>query len=202
MKVVLEILFQDQRVEVVGLLDRRADRTGQTVLNVPVIGGDERLEELRAGGVTGFFLGVGHVGTAAPRRALYRRGLAAGLEPVSAIHPSAVISTSAVLGRCSTVMALAAVNAGAELAECVIVNTGAVIEHDCRIAAHAHVATGARLAGGVELGEGALIGAGAVVRQGIRIGPDALVGAGAVVVKDVPGGITVVGNPARPLARR
>jgi acetyltransferase-like isoleucine patch superfamily enzyme len=46
---------------------------------------------------------------------------------------------------------------------------------------------------------GASIGAGAVVLPGVRIGAGAMVGAGAVVTRDVPPGVTVVGNPARPV---
>jgi acetyltransferase-like isoleucine patch superfamily enzyme len=44
---------------------------------------------------------------------------------------------------------------------------------------------------------GASIGSGAVILGGITIGPGAMVGAGAVVTRDVPGGATVVGSPAR-----
>ena len=49
---------------------------------------------------------------------------------------------------------------------------------------------------------GASIGSGAVVLGGVRIGEGALVGAGAVVTRDVAGGQTVVGSPARELLRR
>ena len=45
----------------------------------------------------------------------------------------------------------------------------------------------------------ASIGAGAVILPGITIGRGAMVGAGAVVTKDVAPGVTVVGNPARPV---
>lgn len=44
--------------------------------------------------------------------------------------------------------------------------------------------------------DGASIGGGAVILPGVRIGAGATVGAGAVVTKDVPRGVTVVGNPA------
>ena len=47
----------------------------------------------------------------------------------------------------------------------------------------------------------ASIGSGATILCGVRIGKGAMVGAGAVVTKDVPAGATVVGNPARVVAR-
>lgn len=49
---------------------------------------------------------------------------------------------------------------------------------------------------------GASIGSGAVVLPGVEIGENAMIGAGAVVTRDVPAGGTVVGNPARVLARQ
>jgi UDP-2-acetamido-3-amino-2,3-dideoxy-glucuronate N-acetyltransferase len=44
---------------------------------------------------------------------------------------------------------------------------------------------------------GASIGSGATILCGIVIGEQAIIGAGSVVTKDVPGGATVAGNPAR-----
>ena len=48
---------------------------------------------------------------------------------------------------------------------------------------------------------GASIGSGATILCGVTIGENAMVGAGAVVTRDVPGGTTVVGNPARTLRK-
>ena len=49
----------------------------------------------------------------------------------------------------------------------------------------------------VELGDDVEIGANATILPGLTVGEGAMVGAGAVVTKDVPPGVTVVGNPAR-----
>jgi len=73
------------------------------------------------------------------------------------------------------------------------------VEHDSFLEAHVHIAPGAILGGEVHIGQGAHIGMSATVRQGIAVGEGAVIGAGAVVVNDVADGVTVVGNPARPI---
>lgn len=50
---------------------------------------------------------------------------------------------------------------------------------------------------GILIKKGASIGANATILPGITVGENAIVGAGSVVVKDVPAGVTVVGNPAK-----
>lgn len=78
----------------------------------------------------------------------------------------------------------------------------AIVSHGCILGDYVTVAPGAILCGDVKVGAGTLIGAGAVVlHTGITIGDNAIVGAGAVVLEDVPSNVTVVGNPARAVAR-
>jgi acetyltransferase-like isoleucine patch superfamily enzyme len=49
---------------------------------------------------------------------------------------------------------------------------------------------------------GASIGSGATILARVTVGENAMVGAGSVVVRDVPADTTVVGNPARAIARQ
>ncbi|MGE0554282.1 MAG: acetyltransferase [Gemmatimonadales bacterium] len=116
-----------------------------------------------------------------------------------AIHPSAVLHSSEPLGLGTVVCAGTVIQPGASIGRAVIVNTGAIVEHDCVLGDGSHLSSGAVLTGGVRVGKRTLVGAGSVVLPGISIGDDAIVGAGAVVHRDVPDGVSVVGNPARPL---
>jgi sugar O-acyltransferase (sialic acid O-acetyltransferase NeuD family) len=185
-------------LDVVGVLDARADQLGPEVLGVPVLGGDDRLERATEEGATHYLLGVGHLGDASIRRRLVAAAQAAGLQPAVAVHPTAYVSPSAKLAPGTVVLPHAVVHTQARLGEHVIVNTAAIVEHDAQLEAHVHIATAAALAGDVRVGPDTLIGARAVVRQGIRIGAGCVIGAGAVVVKDVADRATVTGNPARP----
>jgi sugar O-acyltransferase (sialic acid O-acetyltransferase NeuD family) len=201
-KVLIEILRAGTCYEVAGLLDPRPDSQGQTVLGVPMLGGDSELPRLIAAGIRHFFVGIGSVGDSSARKRLYEHGLALGMEAVSSIHPSAIISPSVRMGHGNMIMAGVVINACTILGNNIIVNTGAVVDHDCWLGDHVHVATGAKLSGTVRVGAGAHIGAGAVIRHNISIGEGTVVGAGAAVIKDVAVNEVVVGVPARPLRRR
>lgn len=49
----------------------------------------------------------------------------------------------------------------------------------------------------IHIGRNVWIGGGAILLPGVTVGDGAVVGAGSVVTRDVPGGKTVMGNPAR-----
>jgi sugar O-acyltransferase (sialic acid O-acetyltransferase NeuD family) len=168
--------------------DRTATSAG---LPWPVAGGLADLLDMAAG--TAFIVGIGDNSS---RLAHHHSLVQAGLEPVSVVHPWAVVSSRAAIGRGAIIVGGAVVNIGCRLGEAVIVNTGSVIDHDCVLDDGVHVSPGAILAGGVCIGAESWIGAGAVVREGITIGSRCRIGAGAVVVKPVADGHTVVGNPA------
>lgn len=113
------------------------------------------------------------------------------------VHPSAVVSPSAHLGEGTQVLALANVGPDVTVGEGCIINHRASVDHECQLCEGVHLAPGATLCGCVSVGAYAFIGAGAVVLPRLKIGANAVVGAGAVVTRDVPSGVTVVGNPAR-----
>lgn len=120
----------------------------------------------------------------------------------SLLDPTAVIASSAALGAGSYVNAGAVIGAGVRAGAGCSVNRRAALGHHCQLGDYVTIGPGAATGGGCRFGDGALLGVGAVVAPEVTIGPGAVVGAGAVVIRDVPGGATVVGNPARMLHDR
>lgn len=114
-----------------------------------------------------------------------------------AIHPSAIISPSAIIGEGTVIMAGVVINADTIIGKHCIVNTGATIDHDCVVNDYCHIAPGAHVCGGCHIGEGTWIGAGTSVIQCRKVGEKCMIGAGSVVIKDIPNGVKAYGNPCK-----
>jgi sugar O-acyltransferase (sialic acid O-acetyltransferase NeuD family) len=140
-------------------------------------------------------------GNGAFRRALSLRATGQGGALATIRHPSAIVSSTAEIGPGTFLAAHSFVGPQSQVGRFCIVNTAATIDHDNVLADGVNVSPGVHFAGNVHCGEDAFIGVGAAAVPGVRIGARATVGAGAVVIRDVPDGVTVVGNPARLLQR-
>lgn len=194
-KVVADILERQPEYRLAGFLDDNPGLWGEEIFGYKVLGGLDTLRDIDPAR----YLIVAAVGDNRGRRELVARLDAFGCRYARAIHPSAQIARDVSIGPGSMIVARAVINPSSRIGSHVIVNTGAIIEHDCTIGDFVHVSPASAMAGNVNIGEASHIGMGCSVLPGINIGADCIIGAGSVVNRDIEGGITAVGVPARPI---
>lgn len=141
------------------------------------------------------------IGNNSIRRQKQQLCIDAGVNITSFIHPRAIVSPFANIGRGVVVLAGAVVNAFAVVGDACIINSNSVVEHDVKLAIGVHICPGANVAGGVEIGFETWVGIGSNVKQLVKIGNKVTIGAGATVIRDVTDDLTIVGSPAKPLMR-
>lgn len=198
-KAVIELIRALEQYELVGVIDDGLAAGGQ-VMGLEILGGGERLAELRQRGIGQAANAVGGIGDISTRVGVFERLQAAGFSFPTLVHPTAFVEPSAELAQGVQVFPQAYVGSEARLGLDVIVNTAAVVSHDCVIDKHANLAPGTLLAGEVSVGEGTLIGMGVTVNLSVQIGAGARVGNSAVIKADVPAGAIVRAGAVWPAA--
>jgi sugar O-acyltransferase (sialic acid O-acetyltransferase NeuD family) len=112
-------------------------------------------------------------------------------------HPSAIVASSAEIGKGAAILAGSHVGPGSRVGEFCIINTGSSLDHDCTMHDFSSIAPGVFMGGLVKIGECSAIGVGASISDRISIGNHAVIGTGAVVVRNIADFVVAYGNPAR-----
>ena len=191
-------LFQRNNVVVYGMLDDDKNLHGKEFGEVTVLGetDDDGFLKLVGQKCESFVaIADGRVRKRLVKMLNERRKV----QPVNAIHDTAIVSTLATLGHGNLVAARVVVNPYAEVGQHCLIQAGAVIESQAKLGDYVHVGTGCLINSGAVIEEGAFIGTGATIIAGVTIGKNARIGAGSVVVESVDAGVTVFGNPAKKL---
>ena len=108
-----------------------------------------------------------------------------GRKPMNIIHPSAIISDTALIGYGNLILAGSVIHTNARIGNGCIINTNAVVEHDNIIEDYVQISPTATLCGYVEVGHHSFISAGSTIIPSTKIAPNTTVAAGAVVTKDI-----------------
>jgi len=149
---------------------------------------------------------VAAIGDSSARADVIRRAEQAGFTCATLIHPGVEMSEWVEIGVGSIIFAGNIVTTNVRIGRHVHINLGCTISHDAVLGDFTTLAPGVHVCGWVHIGAGVYIGAGAVIINGtaqspLRIGEGAIIGAGACVTKSVEASSTVVGVPAKALAR-
>jgi sugar O-acyltransferase (sialic acid O-acetyltransferase NeuD family) len=119
------------------------------------------------------------------------------VQPVNAIHTSAILAGSAAIGHGNFLDAGIKIGAGATLGNHCLLNSNVVVGAEAKVGDFVQVGAGSIINPGVTVEDEAFIGSGVIIVSGITIGKGARIGAGSVVIAPVKAGETVFGNPAQ-----
>jgi len=143
-----------------------------------------------------FYVGLGY--RHLPRKMEILQQLrSAGRRAPAFVHPSSQVHPTCRVGDGCLVYPLCNLGEEVELGQGGLLNNSVVVSHNCRVGDAAYLSPGVVLSGHVTIGEAAFLGSGVVVANNRRIGANARVGIGSVVTRDVPDGVSAIGNPLR-----
>ncbi len=141
------------------------------------------------------------------REKLTERCLGDGIEVFDVTASNVFLMDEVSIGKGAILCPFTTITSNVKIGKSFHANIYSYIAHDCVVGDYVTFAPGVKCNGNVVIEDYAYIGTGAIIKQGrpgkpLRIGKGAVVGMGAVVTKDVAEGAVVVGNPAKPLARK
>ena len=179
--------------DVKGFLDAKGDALASFTGYPPVVGSPEGYE-IAEGDVF-----VTALGSVESRRRCAEMLEARGAQFIAIVHRTATIGPNVAIGAGSFIAPHVSLTADVSVGRHVSVFHSSSVGHDSRLGDFSHVYAQCSIGGSVVLGEGAVVYPGSVVAPRRKIGPAAVVGAGSAVFVDVDPGVTVLGNPARPI---
>ncbi len=192
---IYECIRHNKNLEVIAFVDHVASKGSELIMNISVLGPHSIVSKLiTEENIKGFVLGIGDNKIRARR---YEEFKLMGLEPISAIHPTAKIAYNVDIGKGVMIGINSTINTNSKIGNNCIINTGSIIEHENTIEENVHIAPGTTIAGRVIIKKNTLIGIGSVVKDYVTIGKNVTIGAGSVVLEDIPDNAVAVGCPAK-----
>ena len=193
-RMTIDNIEEQGQYEIFGLTTNSDAELKKSIYGYPVLCKDEEIKALlkKNPDITGYILGVGNMKA---RFAVYT-WLDKILEAVNIIHPMAIISKHATLGKGNLIEAFTKVANGAKIGNHCIINSFSAVNHDQTIGDNVLIAGNVSMAGKM-IGDHTIIADGASIAFKKNVGKKCIIGDGAVVTKDIPDNSIAYGNPAR-----
>ncbi len=200
-KVIIDIVEQEGRHRIAGLLDRCRKVGGQT-LGYRVLGQEEDLPQLTTRHtLTGAIVAIGD-NFIRSKVVAHVREVCPDIPWVTAIHPKACIAKDVSVGEGSVVMAGVTINPCCSIGRFCILNTNSSLDHDSVMEDFSSLAPCVATGGNCRIGGYSAVGIGAVLIHGIHIGEHTVIGAGSTALKNVDSFKVAYGTPAKVIRDR
>lgn len=194
---IYELIDEVNKYNILGFLDDVIINNKVSV-NIPILGGIEFLHNIEY--PIGVVFAIADVYV---KQNIYKKILQINKGhyfPI-VIAKNSYVSKRAMLSEGTIVGRYCSVSTSVQLGKLVFLNTKCDIGHDSIIGDFCSLMPSVNVSGNVSVGQRTLIGVQSAILQRIKIGSDVTVGMGSKVMTDVPDNCTVMGYPAKIIAR-
>ena len=194
---IYELIDEVNKYNILGFLDDGIINNKESV-NIPILGGIEFLHNIEY--PIGVVFAISDVYV---KQNIYKKILQINKGhyfPI-VIAKNSYVSKRAMLSEGTIVGRYCSVSTSVQLGKLVFLNTKCDIGHDSIIGDFCSLMPSVNVSGNVSVGQRTLIGVQSAILQRIKIGSDVTVGMGSKVMTDVPDNCTVMGYPAKIIAR-
>ena len=118
-----------------------------------------------------------------------------GRKVFSVIHPSAIISPTASIGRGVIIFPGVIIDSNTKIHDGAVLNSGVIVSHNVNLESTCYLAPGVCICGNVTIGKRTFIGAGSILSNEITVGDDCIVGQGSNITRSIKNDVSCIGNP-------
>lgn len=141
--------------------------------------------------------GVVAVGEPQYRELLTKKFENAGVRLATIIDNTSVVSPTAFIDDGCIICEYCTVHSNVHIGKSALIQPYCCVGHDIDFGDYSVMSATCTPGGGSSFGKRVYMGMNASSKEKIQIGNDVIIGMGAAVFKDIPDGMTVIGNPAR-----
>jgi len=193
----IEIIHSNKEYRVVCFFFDNTYKHG-SIFGIPVMSWDEFSSTKENLNVDFFFVSIGN---GVVRKNKVTQAVNIGMTPINVIHPSAEISSYAILGKNLLIKRGAIIGPNVIVKDGAFIDNGSIVSHDSIIGEYSHIAPGVSLGGNVVVGDYSIVGVGASISSDISIGKGSIVTTGSSVVTNHKNHNILQGNPAASIGK-
>lgn len=179
----IEILKENERNIVVGILDDNPKLAGTELQGIKVLGPIEKIAEMEKE-FDALVLAV--AGKVEIRRKLFLKLKEKRYKFVNVIHPKALVEESAKIGEGNIIYAFARIGPCAKIGDNNLISSFVNIEHHNEVGSHNTFGPSCSTSGSVKIGNSCKFGTGIFIEPEITIGDNVIVASGSIILNDVP----------------
>lgn len=181
---------------IAGLIHYNQDRVGEEYMGEMIsMSNDDLFEQESLQGMN-FALSMGNNRI---RRKIAQKIRDNGGRLPTLIHPTAVVSTRAIINEGVVVHANSVVQASTSIGQDSVLSYNVSLTHSSNLGCGVYLAAGSNIGAYVQINDFVLVGQGAIIVSAKvdTIGTNSTIGAGSVVVNNIPDNVIVKGQPAK-----